>query len=48
MKRMVLPHTYESYRKQKRSISPSELKRAAGGIAVRTIVNNSNLHIKDP
>lgn len=48
MKRMVLPHSYESYRKQKRSISPTELRRAAGGIAVRTIVNNSHLYIKDP
>jgi len=38
MKRRLLPHSYESIKKQMRSISPSVLKKQAGGIAVRNIL----------
>jgi hypothetical protein len=38
MKRRLLPHSYESYKKQMKSISPSTLKQQAGGVAVRNIV----------
>lgn len=44
MKRRLLPHTYESFKKQMRSISPSVLKAQAGGIAVRNIVPPAEKH----
>lgn len=48
MKKRILPHSYETFRKQQRSISPSEIKRQAGGVAVRTIVNPLESAVPDP
>ena len=48
MRLRVIPHSYQTLKKQKDSIQASELRRQAGGLAVRTIVNNSHLYIADP
>ena len=42
----VLPHSYETRDKQKLRQSPDDLKRKAGGVAVRTILNSTEVHSK--
>lgn len=47
MRSRVLPHSYESKAKQKRALSPSEIRRQAGGLAIRSIVNNAHIYAKN-
>ena len=47
-KNRVLRHTYQSYKKQLRTVSPGELKKRAGGLAVRTVQDFDRMHPTDP